>query len=249
MPMDNNEVRAKIIEIGQLVKQTLVDRKLSPEDWGLRPWDMNWEGKGGRSPFWSPKRGFKYIDDVEDHLRRVFKAFNLLDPLPGSSVFEIGPGSCYFLVLCQELRGCVVAGVDWIEHDTADIDQDLRMPYHELQKYAFGLFRKYFGLESAVRHQVVKAREPIDFGGCHDAIVATRAMFNRGWAEDDYRYWLNDCYRHLNTAGRLMVHLNDIEAEPLAVFPFLRPPAGAEGGKKLSVIPREVIGRALTDQA
>src|SRR5262249_42897425 len=158
-----------------LVKQTLVEHKLSPADWEPRVWDANREGKGGRSPFWSPKRGFKYIDDVDDHLRRVFKAFDRLDPKPGSSVFEIGPGSCFFLVVCRELRGCRVSGVDWIGHDTADSEQDLRMPYHELQKCAFGLFRQHFGLEDAVRHQVVKARQPIAFRGGHDAVVAMRA--------------------------------------------------------------------------
>jgi transposase len=67
------------------------------------------EVKPRRSPFWSRKRGFKYIDDVEDHLRRLFRSFEILDPRPGSSVFEIGPGNCYFRFMCRELRGCRVA--------------------------------------------------------------------------------------------------------------------------------------------
>jgi hypothetical protein len=248
MPMDNNEIWARIIAVGERVKQALVARRLTHEEWEAGRTDMIWEGKGGRAPFWSSKRGFKYIDDVEDHLRRVFKAFDLLNPDPGSSVFEIGPGTCYFLVLCRGLRGCRVNGVDWIENDAADGEQGMRMPYHELQKHAFGLFRTHFGLESAVRHQVVKAYEPIAFGGGHDAIVATRAMFNHGWGKGEYRYWLNDCFRHLNPGGKLMVHLNNIDPEPLALFPFLRPQPGTEGNKKLCVIPRDVIGRVFQDR-
>jgi hypothetical protein len=245
--MDNNEIRARIVATAQRVKQALIEGNLPHEEWQAGPTDMIWEGKGGRAPFWSAHRGFKYIDDVEDHLRRVFKAFELLDPKAGSSIFEIGPGSCYFLVLCEDLRGCRVSGVDWIEHDAADDEQDLRMPFHELQKHAFGLFRKHFGLESAVRHQVVKGYEPIAFGGSYDAIVATRAMFNRGWGEGEYRFWLNDCYRHLMPGGNLMVHLNNIDPEPLARFPFLRPQPCTGGHKKLCVIPRDVIGRVLHD--
>ena len=243
--MDSDQVRARIIEVGQRVKPALLERGLSAEEIQPGYKYVAGEAKQRPRPFWSEERGYKYIDDVDDHLRRLAKSFDFLDPRPGSAVFEIGPGSCFFLVLCRELRGCRVAGVDWIEDEAADQDDSLRMPFHDLQKYAFRLFREHFGLADVVRHQVVKAHQPIAFGGQYDAIVATRAMFNRGWQEGEYRYWLEDCYRHLWPEGHLMVHLNKLEPEHLAVFPFLRPVPVPGGVKKLSRIARETIGQAL----
>jgi len=246
--MDRDQVRLKLIEVAQTVKHALVERGIAPEEK-----DSGYKRGGGvvrrrDSPFWSEERGYKYIDDVEDHLTRLFECFDLLDPPPGSSVFEIGPGNCYFLVMCRELRGCRVAGVDWKRDDAHNNKKALLLPYHELKKYAFHLFRKLFGLEEAVEHQIVQARQPVAFGGPHDAIVATRAMFNHRWGEGDYRYWLRECYQHLRPEGRLMVHFNKVDPEILAALPFLRPAQARSSNEKLSLIRRTEIGQVLGEQ-
>jgi len=248
--MDTNQVRAKIVEVSQLVRKALIERGIAADE---REPEYKYKYGGGvakarRSPYWSEEGGYKYIDDVEEHLRRLFQCFDLLNPPPGGAIFEIGPGSCYFLFLCRELRGCRVAGVDWAKDDAADSKKALRMPFHELQKYAFGLFRKHFGLEAVVRHQVVKGNQPVAFGGCYDAIVATHAMFNRAWREDKYRYWLRDCYQHLQPEGKLMIALNKVHPEALEALPCLRPLHALKGNERLNLLTREEIGQILRDE-
>jgi SAM-dependent methyltransferase len=245
--MDAQQVRARIMEVGQLVKAALIERGLSDEDVKRAYKLVDGKPQPRPSPFWSQERGYKYIDDVNGHLRRLGRAFDQLDPRPASAVFEIGPGSCYFLFLCQQLRGCRVAGVDWIADEAAADKKARRMPFHELQQFAFGLFRHHLGLADAVKHQVVKAHQPIAFGGQHDAIVATRAMFNHGWREDEYRFWLKDCHEHLRPEGKLMIALSKVHPEALAVLPFLRPVHSPGKGKKLNILCREEIGRVLGD--
>jgi hypothetical protein len=246
--MDDNQARTRIIEVGQLVKKALVARGVRAEEK-----ESSYKISGGvarlrSNPFWSEEAGFKYIDDVDSHLRRLVQCFELLNPRPGSSVFEIGPGSCYFLFMCRELRGCRVAGVDWIEDEAADRKKALRMPYHDLQKHAFRLFREHFGLDDVVQHQVVKGLQPIDFGGRYDAIVATSAMFNRGWGEESYRFWLRDCHQHLEPEGRLMIALNKVRPDALAALPGLRPECPPPGNEKLTIIARAAIGQILNGE-
>jgi hypothetical protein len=120
-------------------------------------------------------------------------------------------------------------------------------PSRELSKYAYHLFREHFGLEEAIKHQVIEGNQPIHFGGQFDAIVATRAVFNRGWGEQEYRFWLRDCYQHLRPGGRLMFYFNKVTPEHLALFPFLRPAQPTAEVKKLSMISREAIGQFLGD--
>jgi hypothetical protein len=246
--MDQNQVRARIIEVGLAVKKQLLESGLCPEE--PEPGSQYKKGDGARrtDPFWSRERGFKYIDDVEDHLRRFFQCLDLLDPRAGSSVFEIGPGNCYFLFMCRELRGCQVAGVEWKQDDASSNKKAQRMPHHDLKKRAYRLFREYFGLEDAIKHQIVEGFKPIDFGRPYDTIVATRAMFNHGWREGEYGFWLRDCYEHLQPEGQLMVHFNKIDPESLAAFPFLLPHCPPRGNEKLSIIPREMIGQTLADK-
>jgi hypothetical protein len=246
--MDRNQVRSRIIEVAHAVKKALVERGIASEE---KDSGYKRGGKAGQrrnSPFWSEEAGYKYIDDVEAHLSRLFQCFDLLDPRPGSSVFEIGPGNCYFLVMCRDLRRCRVAGVDWKQDDTPGNKKAILLPYHDLKKYAFRLFREHFGLEEAVRHQVVQGNQPVTFGGSYDAIVATRAMFNHGWGEGEYRYWLRDCYRHLEPEGKLLVHFNKVDPEHLADLPFLRPAQVPSSNEKLSLIGRIEIGRVLGEQ-
>jgi hypothetical protein len=247
--MDRNQTRTRILEVGQLVKLALIRRGIADAE--REPVLKYGRGvaKARRSPFWSEEGGYKYIDDVEDHLRRLFHCLDLLDPRPGSSIFEIGPGSCYFLFLCRELRGCRVSGIDWIEDEIADTKKALRMPFHDLQKYAFGLFRHHFGLENVVRHQVVKGNQPIAFGSRHDAVVATHAMFNRAWREDKYRYWLRDCYHHLEPGGKLMIALNKVHPEALAALPCLRALHALKGNERLNLLSREEIGQVLMNES
>src|ERR1700738_1009856 len=101
--MDRNQVRARIIEVAQTIKKVLLETGFGPEDK-----DQGYKIKDGvatprTDPFWSRERGFKYIDDVEEHVRRFFQCLDLLNPREGSSIFEIGPGNCYFLFMCREL--------------------------------------------------------------------------------------------------------------------------------------------------
>lgn len=243
--MNRSQVRARILEAAEAVKAALVARGVAAEEVEPEYKHVGGTVKRRRSPFWSATGGFKYIDDLQHHLRRLFKCFDLLDPGEGSSVFEIGPGTCYFLVICRELRGCRVAGVDWKHNDGPRVPEGKRMPYHAMQQDAFRLFREQFGLEDVIRHQVVEAYRPVDFGGAYDAIVATRAMFNHGWGEAEYRYWLRDCYQHLRPGGRLLVHFNEVAPEAVAALPLLRPPSQAGRAKKLNLIPREAVGQAL----
>jgi SAM-dependent methyltransferase len=243
--MDRNQAWARIIEVGQLVKQALIARGVNAADKETNYKYVDGVKKLRRSPFWSNKRGYKYIDDVEDHLRRLVRSFEVLNPKPGSSVFEIGPGNCYFLFLCRELRGCRVAGVDIKQAGLSDAEKPDKNPSRELSKYAYHLFREHFGLEEVIKHQVICGNQPIDFGDEYDAIVATRAVFNRGWREGEYRFWLRDCYEHLRPEGRLMFYFNKVAPEHLAVFPFLRPAQPTSDIKKLSMISREAIGLFL----
>jgi hypothetical protein len=214
--LDKHQVQEKIIEAAQVVKNQLIEQGVAAK---------------GRV------EGYKYIDDVRSNLRRLFLCFDLLDPHKGSSVFEIGPGNCYFLVMCRELRGCRVAGVD-------------RKPalINGQGQLAFRLFREHFGLDDWIRAQTVEGSRPIDFAGSYDAIVATRAHFNQGWGKADYRYWLHDCYHHLLPGGKLMVHFHRIESEIIAAFPLLEPVYAIKAAKKLSVVSREAIGHVLGNQ-
>jgi hypothetical protein len=209
--MDRNEVQARIIEVAQLVKATLVGKHISIKD---------------------KCNGYKYVDDVQSNLRRLFLCFDLLDPRPGSSVFEIGPGNCFFLFMCRELRGCRVAGVDKITDKDKGQGQN-----------TFRLFREHFGLADAIKAQFVEGMKPVDFGRRYDAIVATRAHFNRDWQESAYRFWLRDCYEHLQPEGKLLVHFRTIEPEIVTALPLLQPQFAIKDVKKVSVISRESIGQ------
>jgi hypothetical protein len=245
--VDSNEVRARIIEAGQIVRKALLERGLGGAETEPAYKYVDGVPKPRRSPFWSKKRGFKYIDDADEHLRRLFRSFEILNPRPGSSVFEIGPGNCYFLFMCRELRGCRPAGIDIKPAALPGSDKPAKNASRELSKYAYQLFRQQFGLDDAIKHQVVEAYQPVNFGGRYDYIVATRAVFNRGWRDGEHRYWLRDCYQHLEPDGRLMVYFNKVEAHTLAVLPMLRPAHAPGGVKKLSIIDRETIGQALSD--
>jgi SAM-dependent methyltransferase len=246
--MDMNQVRARIVETGRIVKQALLERGIDVPDQEPGYKYINGVALRRRCPFWSEERGFKYIDDVDDHLRRLSRSLEFLNPQGGSSVFEIGPGSCFFLFICRELRGCQVAGIDWKRDDESSDEKATRMPFHELQQYAFRLFRERLGLEGVVKHQVVTRYQPIEFDGHYDHIVATRAMFNHGWGEREYRFWLRDCYQHLRPDGKLMVHFNEVDPQSLAALPILRPANPSRGVKKLNLIPREMIESALAAQ-
>jgi hypothetical protein len=212
--MDRDQVQARILEVARMVKRKLIENQLSPKD---------------------QERGYKFIDDVKQHLRRLFWSFDLLNPAEGSSVFEIGTAHCYFLFMCRELRGCQVTGLDIIHEGAFAAPEQVR--------YAYRLFREQFELESVIRHQVVERYKPIDFGGLYDSIVATRAVFNRGWGQEEHRFWLRDCYDHLLLGGRLMIHFNTIDAEALAALPLLRPLHTPERVKKLTILSRETIGQ------
>jgi hypothetical protein len=241
--MERDHVRARILEVTEAIKTALTETEL-----GRNPSQAKSSiDPAHRGPFWTEERGHKYIDDVEHHLRRLFRAFDLLNPERGSSVFEIGPGNCYFLFMCRDLRGCQTAGVDWIDDARAVDGNDLEKPYRELAQYAHRLFRQHLGLNDVIRHQVVRAYEPIDFGGQHDYVVATRAAFNRDWGPEEHRFWLTDCCQHLRPGGKLIVALNKIRPDSLAAWPFLRPREPQAGFKKLSIVARETIGQALMD--
>jgi len=211
--MDKNQVQEKIIAAAQAVKDQLIAQ------------DVPAKGR---------VEGYKYIDDVRSNLRRLFLCFDLLDPREGSSVFEIGPGNCYFLVMCRELRGCRVAGVD-----------RKPVPIKGQGQLAFRLFRKHFGLEDVIKPQTVAGSQSIEFGGCYDAIVATRAHFNQDWDEADYRYWLRDCYEHLLPGAKLLVHFHRIEPDITAVLPLFEPVHAIKAAKKISLVSSEAIGQVL----
>ena len=246
--MDRSQIRARIIEVAQAVKQKLIERGVSADE-AEQSYDYR-DGVATRrhSAFWSQEQGYKYIDDVEEHLRRFFQCLDLLNPHEGSAVFEIGPGNCYFLFMCRELCGCRVAGVEWKEGVLPGKKKAKTMPFHDLKMYAYQLFREQFGLEEVIRHQIVEAYQPVAFGGRYDAIVATRAMFNCHWGEGEYRYWLRDCHDHLQPGGRLMVHFNKIDPDSLAALPFLLPEHPLPGNEKLNIISREALGQLVTDQ-
>lgn len=241
--MDRDQVRARMIAVAHAVKEKLRERRIDTGDKAPDYKIIDGVQKLRCGPFWVEERGYKYIDDVEDHLRRLFRSFDLLSPGQGSSVFEIGPGNGYFLFMCRELGGCQVAGVDWkLEEGTGNT---AAKPFQDLAQYAHARFREYFDLEECVRHQIVEAYQPVDFRDRYDAIVATHTAFNKGWGEDAYRYWLRDCYEHLHPEGRLMIALNKVEPAALVALPFLRPPQPTPGFKKLTILTRETIGQAL----
>jgi hypothetical protein len=214
--MDKDQVWARIIEVGKAIKRTLIKKRIRPK---------------------YEDRGYKFIDDVHTHLHRLYWSFNLLNPREGSSVFEIGPGHCYLLFMCRELRGCRVAGVDVMRGEA--------IGYRKQARYIYRLFRQHFGLQDTVKHHGVAKFKPIPFGGRYDYIVATRAVFNGGWREQEYRFWLTDCYNHLRPEGKLMIHFNKIRPDALEAVPLLRPLYAPAKVKKLSVISRETIGQLL----
>jgi hypothetical protein len=147
--------------------------------------------------------------------------------------------------MCCELRGCRPAGIDIKPDEWLHEAKPAKNACRELSKFAYQLFREHFGLEKMIKHQVVQRLSPINFGGRYDYIVATRAVFNRGWREEEHRFWLQDCYEHLQPDGRLMVYFNKVDTASLSAWPFLRPAQPPGGVKKLSIISREEIGQAL----
>ena len=241
--MDLDQVQARIIEVGQLVKQKLIEKEKEQRiQYG--------DDIEKRAGLWYKERGYKYIDDVDYHLRRFFQCLDLLAPRHGGSVFEIGSGNCFFLFMCRELRGCRVAAVDWKRDEddlTGNKDPEKKL-YRDLKKYAYHLFREYFGLQDVIKHQIVHGNKPIEFGGEYDYIVATRATFNRHWREKEYRFWLDDCYRHLRPGGNLMIALNKVEPKSLAALPFLRPLHPSRENEKISIISRETIREAIMER-
>jgi hypothetical protein len=241
--MNRNEVKARLAAAAAAIKGELDDRRLEAAEKVAAERVTGAKKRRGR--FWVEERGFKYVDDVEDHLRRLFRAFDTLDPPEGSSVFEIGPGNCYLLSMCREMRGCRVAGVDWKLAEGPVAVNTAEKPLRELGLYAQGLFRRQLGMEEAVRHQVVREFEPVDFRGRYDAIVATHTAFNLGWGVDAYRYWLKDCYEHLNPEGHLLIALNKVKAAVVDVFPFLLPPEPTPNFKKLTLVSRATLGAAV----
>jgi hypothetical protein len=244
--MDRHQVRATILEVARAVRDRLSEWRPHAAEEGPDTTVHEGTDKQRCGPFWVAERGYKYIDDVEAHLRRLFRSFNLLNPRDGSAVFEIGPGNCYLLFMCRELRGCQVMGVDWkLGHEPQA--GTAGKPFQELAQHAHALFREQFGLEEMVRHQVVQAYQPVDFRGRYDVIVATHTAFNQGWGEGEYRYWLRDCYEHLQLGGRLMIALNKVEPGALAALPFLRPARPTPGFKKLTVLMRETVGQVLSE--
>ncbi len=237
--MDRKQVRARILEVGQMVKAKLMakekEQNISYSD------DIE-----KRAGIWYKERGYKYIDDADYHINRLMQYFDILNPKEGSSVFEIGTGQCYLLFMCRELRGCRVAGIEWkYDDEDSGIKDPEKKPYRDLKKYAYHLFREYLSLEDVIRHFIVEGYKPIDFGGSYDAIIATRATFNRHWREGEYRYWLKDCYEHLNPEGRLMIALNKVEPDALEALPFLRPAQPTRENEKLTIISREMIGQVV----
>lgn len=245
--MDRNQVRARIIEVAQAVKQKLIARGIRADEEDQSYDYMDGVATPRHSAFWSRERGYKYVDDVEEHLERFFQCLDLLNPRQGSSVFEIGPGNAYFLFMCRELCGCRVAGVEWKEGVLLGKKKPKQMPFHDLKMYTYQLFRELFGLEEVVTHQIVEGYKPVNFGGQYDAIVATRAMFNCHWGEGEYRYWLRDCYQHLHPEGRLMIHFNKIDPAALAALPFLLPRHPPRGNAKLNLLSRAAIGEAIME--
>ncbi len=245
--MKRNEVWARLVETATVIGKQLDDRR--PEAAQTAAAEGAAATKKGRGRFWLEGRGFKYVDDVEDHLHRLFRGFDMLDPPEGSSVFEIGPGNCYLLYMCREMRGCRVAGVDWKLEESPAAVKAVDKPLRNLGLYIQGLFRRQLGMEEVVRHQVVRAFEPIDFRGRYDAIVATHTAFNVSWGVDAFRYWFKDCYEHLNPCGRLMIALNKARPAVVDVFPFLLPPEPTPGFKKLTLISRDTLGAAAQDVA
>jgi hypothetical protein len=138
-----------------------------------------------------------------------------------------------------------VAGVDIKNHDGSVSEDPGKNPSRELSKHAYRLFREHFGLEDVIKHQVVAPYQPIAFGGQYDAIVATRGVFNQGWREAEYRFWLTDCLQHLRPEGQLMVHFNKVDQESLAALPLLRPSEGAGPVRKLNIISRETLSQVF----
>ena len=129
---------------------------------------------------------YKFIADAPLHIERCYKYFEIANPPPKSSVFEIGPGCCYFLWFCRE-RECSISGVD-------------------AESNVYSKTRTH--LKINIKEERVKPFEKISFGKSFDLIISLLATFCGRWEKSAHVYFLEDCYDHLTENGRLIMNFN-----------------------------------------
>jgi len=135
---------------------------------------------------------YKFIRDYERHTGRCQDIFNHLCLPKSSSVFEIGPGCCYFLYICRD-HGCHIDAID-------------RLDYIETYQGA----RTALGMEEVVRHQMLKPFDKVKFLQKYDLIICTLPVAFRKpivWTFQAHMCFLRQVCDHLNEKGRLVLQL------------------------------------------
>jgi hypothetical protein len=127
----------------------------------------------------------KFLKNYHNNINRSVEYFNITN-FQGS-IFEIGPGSCYFLYLCKQINKCSVSGVD-------------------LESPIFKICQKNLSID--IKEYSVCAFKTIPFEKKHNYIVSFLTMFNSGWGISAHKFWLEDCLNYLKDEGEIILHFN-----------------------------------------
>jgi SAM-dependent methyltransferase len=135
----------------------------------------------------------KYIEDPAFWYRQAWEFVKKNEIRPRSRVFDIGPGTGYFLYILKTEFGCDVSGTD------------RPFPF-------FSVCRELLGL-NVVIERVHRYRPIQSLQGRYDYITAFGACFDcsllkRIWDKGAYDFWFNDMIHHLKPGGQLITQWN-----------------------------------------
>ena len=129
---------------------------------------------------------YKFVREFDHHMSRYQKIFDYLCLPKNSSVFEMGPGCCYFLYLCRN-HGYHVDAIDILN-------------FQEVYQGA----RTALGMEKVVKHQRLAPFEKVKFLRKYDLIICTLPPWFRHqpWTQTAHMDFLEQVHDHLKRKGR-----------------------------------------------
>jgi hypothetical protein len=137
--------------------------------------------------------GFKYVDYELEHTLAVMRQYGaFLQPDAGHRLFEFGPGPGYFLHLMRNI---------FQVHDVSGCDIGTRPLYKEIQNR--------LGLAGLVVDEGVRPGKRLKcLRGEYDILCGMGISWMREWGQAELDFFLEDCFDHLTTNGRIFLYIN-----------------------------------------